>query len=132
MLTTFVYICEKVWSVLCSKDFPDINSHNDIILSKLKRLWSSTKEPLIRNLFLELLVGPARDLVQFLLDATDHPTVIRLVQSYGHELLVKMFYLTRTWCYTLHCERLKLLGVFQRGCSDLTQNPPFSDDLSSS
>ena len=47
---------------------------------------------------------------QFLLDCSVVPEVIRLRQSYGCSILYGLFYLTRTWCYSLHRERLRQLG----------------------
>ena len=79
---------------------------------KLRRLWESVSDPLTSDLLLEVLDGPPTILVQFILDASTHPTVIKLVQSYGQDLLVTIFHLTRTWCYSLHRERLRLLGHF--------------------
>ena len=122
-----VAMLTKHWSVNRSDSCPAPGCHEPetlehLLLScryydqsrlKLKRLWGCTKEPLLSDLLLEVLSGPAIDLVQFILDASVHPTVIRLVQTYGHEPLVTIFYLTRTWCYTLHRERLKLLGHFK-------------------
>ena len=47
---------------------------------------------------------------QFLLDCSVFPDVITHQQFYGDEVLHVLFYITRTWCYTLHRERLRLLG----------------------
>ena len=122
-----VAVLTKHWSVNRSDKCPAPDCHEPetlehLLLScsyydqsrqKLERLWSCASEPLLSDLLLEVLGGPTEDLVQFILDASVHPTLIRLVQTYGQELLVKVFYLTRTWCYTLHRERLKILGHFK-------------------
>ena len=47
--------------------------------------------------------------VHFLLDCSQFPEVIASTQKYGPEILPKVFHITRTWCYSLHRERLKLL-----------------------
>ena len=47
---------------------------------------------------------------QFLLDCSIIPAIILLRQSHGVEILSELFYLTRTWCYSLHRERLRQLG----------------------
>ena len=80
---------------------------------KLKRLWSSCRVPLLTDLLTKMLHGPPISLVQFILDASVHPTVINLVQKFGQDILMTVFHLTRTWCYTIHRERLRLLGIFK-------------------
>ena len=47
--------------------------------------------------------------VQFLLDCSTMPTVIRAVQTFGEGVLFKLFKLTRNYCYRLHVARTKLL-----------------------
>ena len=47
---------------------------------------------------------------QFLLDCSVLPEVIHLRQNLGLNILRSLFYLTRTWCYSLHRERLRQLG----------------------
>ena len=47
---------------------------------------------------------------QFILDCTSLPEVIHLTQIHGHNALRKLLHLTRTYCFTLHRERMKLLG----------------------
>ena len=63
--------------------------------------------PSIRN-FLNS-VNPIQK-TQFLLDCSILPDVIRLRQEHGQPVLHILFYLTRTWCYSLHRERLPQLG----------------------
>ena len=48
--------------------------------------------------------------VQFLLDCTILPEVISLVQQHGVFVHDSLLYLTRTFCFSLHKARLKLLG----------------------
>ena len=47
--------------------------------------------------------------IQFILDCSQFPVVISGVQNHGEDVLAKIFHVTRTWCYSLHRERLKLL-----------------------
>ena len=47
---------------------------------------------------------------QFLLDCSVLPEVISAVQSEGQFIHEILFNITRTWVYTLHKERMKLLG----------------------
>ena len=79
---------------------------------KLRRLWESTSNPTLLMLLLEILGSSPTTQVQFILDASVNPKVILLVQNYGQDILLPLFHLTRTWCYTLHRERMKLLGAF--------------------
>ena len=47
---------------------------------------------------------------QFLLDCSTIPEIIQLKQELGLCALNHLFYLTRTWCYSVHRERLRQLG----------------------
>ena len=48
--------------------------------------------------------------VQLLLDCSSMPEVIVLRQALGEKVLEDLFKFSRTWCYTINRERLKLLG----------------------
>ena len=48
--------------------------------------------------------------MQFLLDCSVQPMVIAAKQLFGSIVLERLFKLTRTWCFSLHKSRLKLLG----------------------
>ena len=50
------------------------------------------------------------DFFQFLLDCSALPQVISFEQLHGKESLHKLFKVTRTWCYSIHRDRLKMLG----------------------
>ena len=80
---------------------------------KLRRLWKSSTNADILQLVSLALSGPPLDLVQFILDPSVNPSVITLTQVYGSEPLLLIFYLTRTWCFSIHRERAKLLGRFK-------------------
>ena len=54
--------------------------------------------------------GNTQEIVQFLLDCTNHPRVICAVQDLGSGILEELFRFTRSWCYSIHKARLKLLG----------------------
>ena len=47
--------------------------------------------------------------IHFILDCSQFPVVISSVQNHGQDVLAEIFHVTRTWCYSLHRERLKLL-----------------------
>ena len=47
---------------------------------------------------------------QFLIDCSVLADVVRAVQLEGNAVLQHLFAITRTWVYSLHKERMKLLG----------------------
>ena len=73
-------------------------------------LWLKTDNITIRNLILEALANTSDYLMQFILDCSALPSVIRASQSHGKEVLDVLFHLTRTWCFVLHRQRMRLLG----------------------
>ena len=66
--------------------------------------------PAITDLILTLCVPSNPNFVQFLLDCSCLPEVILTTQQHGREVLHHLFLITRIWVYTLHRERMKLLG----------------------
>ena len=70
----------------------------------------SQRVPLISDILLSL-TNPRSDLfLQFMMDCSVIPQVITLVQTYGQDVLHHLFKVSRTWCYSLHRERLRILG----------------------
>ena len=49
---------------------------------------------------------------QFLLDCSTMTCVMEAVNSFGTDVLVPLFHLTRTWCFTIHRTRMNLLGLW--------------------
>ena len=47
---------------------------------------------------------------QMMLDCSVIPSVISAKQKEGNSLIQELFRFTRSWCYSLHKSRLKLLG----------------------
>ena len=47
---------------------------------------------------------------QFLIDCSVLPQVIRLHQLHGNGIHDVLYRITRTWCFCIHRERLKILG----------------------
>ena len=78
--------------------------------NKVVKLWKSTKSPIILQLTNTVLAGSSANLLQFILDPSTNPVVIRMSQEYGQEPLKIVFHLTRTWCFSIHKSRAKLLG----------------------
>ena len=50
------------------------------------------------------------DFLQFMLDCSVLPPVISLAQQHGHYILEQCFKISRTWCFSLHRERMRQLG----------------------
>ena len=50
--------------------------------------------------------------LSFLLDPSTHPPVIALSQTLGSVIIDQLCYMTRTWLFQLHKERLKLLNLW--------------------
>ena len=73
-------------------------------------LWLSSPDPHVLLLVIEALTGSPNNLLQFLLDCSVLPSVILATQRHGFSILQKLFYLTRTWCFSIHRKRLKILG----------------------
>ena len=57
-----------------------------------------------------LFSGSTNKLVQFLLDCSVLPEVIKSVQIHGDHILGDLFYLSRNWCFSLHKQRMENLG----------------------
>ena len=79
---------------------------------KLVKLWPSSNDSNVKLLALSVLAEPPEDLVGFLLDASNHPLTIDMIGNYGPDVLNIIFHLTRTWCFFINRERLKLLKIF--------------------
>ena len=79
------------------------------------RLWFSAaqRNPQLSPIIRSALTSSITYRTQFLLDCSVLPEVIRLVQSEGSHHLDQLLYLSRTLCYALHRERLKLLGKWK-------------------
>ena len=70
--------------------------------------------PVIASLAEQYCHVKCRLFVQFLLDCSVIPDVIAAVQVHGQHILPKLFDITRMWVYTLHRDRLKLLGRWRK------------------
>ena len=65
---------------------------------------------IISELILSLSNPTNPKFCQFLLDCTCIPEVIRTVQLHGQAVLDHLFSISRTWVYSLHKSRMKILG----------------------
>ena len=53
------------------------------------------------------------NIVQFLLDCSSVPEIVTLSQSDNSYLVDRLFYLSQTWCYSIHRSRMNRLGLLQ-------------------
>ena len=82
----------------------------DLVRKNLEQLWRSSGDTNINSLVCDALTWGDDYLLQFILDCSVLPAVIKTVQMYSTKVLEKLFYLTRTWCFSIHRERMKNLG----------------------
>ena len=77
---------------------------------RLLSLWLSTANRVVLKLVLEALSSDTEYFVQFLLDCSVLPKVVDAVQIHGRTILHELFYLTRSWCFSIHRQRMRFLG----------------------
>ena len=62
----------------------------------------------------KLLIGSyyhnGKNMIQFILDGSVLPEIIKIRQKEGMQILNEIFSFSRSWCYTIHRTRLKLIG----------------------
>ena len=80
------------------------------IREKISRLWRSTPDPNIKYLVDQALCSSSTYLTQFILDCSAIQAVIDITQRHGEGILNGLFHLTRTWCFSIHRERMKMYG----------------------
>ena len=82
---------------------------------KLIRLWTMTTPSTYHlvDLLASVLAGPTYQLLSFILDPASHHSIRHLASVYGQEILYRVFYLTRTWCFAIHKQRCKLLKTWK-------------------
>ena len=86
--------------------------------SRIAALWNQTFlcYPELRSV-VEACFAPNIDeekSMQFLLDCSTLPEVILLWQQQWDWTMDKLFYLTRSYCYSVHKARLRILGKWQK------------------
>ena len=72
--------------------------------------YSANLHVSIKDVLQQLTDSNHPEHIQFLIDCSGLPVVISLSQKLGVEVLFHLFHISRTWCYSLHRERLKSLG----------------------
>ena len=66
--------------------------------------------PVCSPIISSIKLGPEKLLLQFFLDSSCFPEIIRLAQTHGKDLYNPLFKMSRTFCYSMHRERLKILN----------------------
>ena len=71
--------------------------------------------PLLAPLINIITLNDPEEFLSFLVDPTTTPSVISLAQEHKEiDVVGKLCYLTRTWLFTLHKERLVLLDLWNK------------------
>ena len=78
-------------------------------------LWKSflRDNPILFPVIKHYSLGDPIDFLKFLVDPTTQPLVISLTQTHGTNITEKLCYMTRTWLFYMHKERLKLLELWK-------------------
>ena len=66
--------------------------------------------PPLHNFILKIIGSSPEVQVKFILDSTAFPELIMLVQTYGQEMQDLVLYLTRTFAFSIHRDKQRLLG----------------------
>ena len=79
---------------------------------RLRRLFhqKTANIPPLHNLLLSILSSSAKEQVKFLLDSTANDELMKLVHQFGKPILDLVLYLTRTWAYYIHRQKMILIG----------------------
>ena len=128
------YRCEKLsrhWSATNTQGYCDLSpcSENKVLGSLehmlldcvalapsrtgVLDLWDRilASHPNLFPIVLQFTMGEADALMQFILDPSTLPEIILARQTLGQEVHNILFYITRTFCFSLHKAKMKLLGL---------------------
>ena len=97
--------CETVEHILLHCPAYSLTRVN--LLEKFK----SAQNHSIQLLVTTALTKPDSYMLQFLLDASVLPETQSLIRRFGDSILYQIFSLTRSWCYSIHRERLKQINL---------------------
>ena len=70
--------------------------------------------PVISDIFKKIKEGQGDILLQFFLDCSVIPNIVQMANIYGDGIFDTMFKLSRTFCYSIHRERLNILDRWIR------------------
>ena len=82
-------------------------------LFKLCKKVSLESDELSRIINLVLNSGDQQTLMQFIIDCSTMPEVIKSAQTYGNHIRDILMYIGRTWCYNIHREHMNQLGLLK-------------------
>ena len=103
------------------------------VRSRLLTLFSTKTIglPALHHLVMKkVLSSPATHQVKFMLDASADIEVLHLVQLHGQQVLDLVLYLTRTWAYCIHREKMIITGRWPGKLSPLPATPhPIKNSL---
>ena len=68
---------------------------------------------IINSVLLSSCEGIEHGKMQFLLDCSVMPRVVAMTQNSGTVLRDRLLYIGRTWCYSIHRERMNQLGLLE-------------------
>ena len=113
--TNSMDLCKMSTSCQVKEDIPHILQHCSALKDTREKLIMFTinycnSHPIISDIIHTYCNIDCRLFCQFLLDCSVLPDVICAVQSHGQKVLEHLFNITRIWTYSLHRDRLKLLG----------------------
>ena len=87
-------------------------AYNDF-KKQLYSLWLSSTHPAVHCLVVETLSSDTGYLLQFILDCSVLSPVITATQEHGFVILKELFYLTRTWCFSVQKKQMKMVGIWR-------------------
>ena len=73
----------------------------------------SSTSPILTDIVQKIRDGPPDQLLQFVLDCSVIPEISELADIHGEDFLAPLFKMSRTFCYSIHRERLKLLNKWR-------------------
>ena len=87
------------------------------VRNRLHSLWclKTVNCPSLHNVIIRILGSSPGTLLKFLLCSNSFPEIIHLTQTLGQEIMDRVMYLTRTWVFALHRQKMKLLGRWPGG-----------------
>ena len=79
---------------------------------RLHSLWcyKTVDCPPLHQLIITILGSSPTIQTKFILDSTSFPEIVSLRQALGNEIQDRVLYLTRTWAYAIHRQKLQQLG----------------------
>lgn len=83
----------------------------------LRLMWLARTEniPQLHGLVCHVLASSVSTQVQFILDPMAFPEIVSLAQVHGSPLLELVFFMTRTYAYSIHRQKMILIGKWPSG-----------------